>query len=171
MLHELHNSVLSGHLSQDRTLERVKKCSQWPNWRMDVAEYFHTCYICQDSNTVTGNRFGNMIQIQEPKSLWEIAHMDWVIALPPGGDRIHNACLVLVVRQSKTPMFLQFHEYDTDMETAIMIWNKLISHTGLSQNIISDSNPKFTSALWKNLDNIFGTKSSLSTAYHLRLMV
>ncbi|MBW0514829.1 hypothetical protein O181_054544 [Austropuccinia psidii MF-1] len=27
------------------------------------------------------------IQIQEPKSPWEIVHMDWVTALPPGGDR------------------------------------------------------------------------------------
>ncbi|MBW0580438.1 hypothetical protein O181_120153 [Austropuccinia psidii MF-1] len=36
-----------------------------------------------------------MIQIQEPKSPWEIVHMDWLTALPPGGDRSYNACLVL----------------------------------------------------------------------------
>ncbi|MBW0495851.1 hypothetical protein O181_035566 [Austropuccinia psidii MF-1] len=47
-----------------------------------------------------------------------------------------------------------------------MIWNKVISHTGLFQNIISDRDPKFTSALWTNLHNLFGTKLSFSTAYH-----
>ncbi|MBW0578730.1 hypothetical protein O181_118445, partial [Austropuccinia psidii MF-1] len=52
------------------------------------------------------------------------------------------------------------------MDTAIMIWNKVISHTGLFQNIISDRDPKFTSALWTNLQNLFGTKLSFSTAYH-----
>ncbi|MBW0565665.1 hypothetical protein O181_105380 [Austropuccinia psidii MF-1] len=52
------------------------------------------------------------------------------------------------------------------MDTAIMIWNKVISHTGLFQNIISDRDPKFTSALWTNFHNLFGTKLSFSTAYH-----
>ncbi|MBW0517290.1 hypothetical protein O181_057005 [Austropuccinia psidii MF-1] len=63
-------------------------------------------------------------------------------------------------------MFLQCHKDDTAMDTAIMIWNKVISHTGLCQNIISDRDPKFTSALWKNLHNLFETKLSFSTAYH-----
>ncbi|MBW0527625.1 hypothetical protein O181_067340 [Austropuccinia psidii MF-1] len=49
-----------------------------------------------------------------------------------------------------------------------MTWNKVISHTGLFQNIISDRDPKSTSALWTSLHNLFGTKLSLSTAYHLQ---
>ncbi|MBW0552451.1 hypothetical protein O181_092166 [Austropuccinia psidii MF-1] len=40
------------------------------------------------------------------------------------------------------------------------------SHTGLFQNIISDRDPKFTSALWTNLHNSLGTKLSFSTVYH-----
>ncbi|MBW0560644.1 hypothetical protein O181_100359 [Austropuccinia psidii MF-1] len=52
------------------------------------------------------------------------------------------------------------------MDTAIMIWNEVISHTGLFQNIISYRDPKFTSALWTNLHNLFGTKLSFSTSYH-----
>ncbi|MBW0504190.1 hypothetical protein O181_043905 [Austropuccinia psidii MF-1] len=106
-----------------------------------------------------------MIQIQEPKTPWEIVHMDWVTALPSGGNRSYNACLVLVDRYSKTPMFLPFHKDDTAMDTAIIIWNKVISHTGLFQNILSDSDPKFTAALWTNLNNFFGTKLPFSTAY------
>ncbi|MBW0524481.1 hypothetical protein O181_064196 [Austropuccinia psidii MF-1] len=43
ILHECHDSVAPGHLSEDRTLERVKTCFWWPNWRKDVAEYFQTC--------------------------------------------------------------------------------------------------------------------------------
>ncbi|MBW0563903.1 hypothetical protein O181_103618 [Austropuccinia psidii MF-1] len=107
-----------------------------------------------------------MIQIQEPKSPWEIVHMDWVTALPPGGDRSYNACLVLGYRYRKTPMFLPCHKDDTAMDPAIMIWNKVISPTGVFQNIISDRHPKFTLALWTNLHNLFWTKLSFSTAYH-----
>ncbi|MBW0540974.1 hypothetical protein O181_080689 [Austropuccinia psidii MF-1] len=58
--------------------------------------------------------------------------MDWVTALPPGGDSSYNACLVLVCRYSKTPMFLPCHQDDTAMDTNIMIWNKAIRNIGLS---------------------------------------
>ncbi|MBW0497747.1 hypothetical protein O181_037462 [Austropuccinia psidii MF-1] len=92
--------------------------------------------------------------------------MDWVTALPTGGDRSYNACLVLLDRYSKNQMFLPFHKDDTAMDTAIMIWNKAISHIGLFQNIVSDKDPKFTSSLCKNLHNLFGTNLSFSTAYH-----
>ncbi|MBW0530738.1 hypothetical protein O181_070453 [Austropuccinia psidii MF-1] len=63
-------------------------------------------------------------------------------------------------------MFLPCHKDDTAMDTAIMIWNKVIIHTGLFQNIISDRDPKFTPALWTNLHNLFGTKLSFSTSCH-----
>ncbi|MBW0557635.1 hypothetical protein O181_097350 [Austropuccinia psidii MF-1] len=165
IIHKCHDSVVAGHLSEERTLERVKTCSWWPNWKNDVADHWKTCYRCQNSKRATGKKFGMMIQIQKPKSSWEIAHMDWVTALPPGGDRSYNSCLVLVDRYSKTPMFLPCPKDDTAMDTAIMIWNKGISHTGLFQNIISGRDPKFTPALWTNLHNLFGTKLSFSTAY------
>ncbi|MBW0480268.1 hypothetical protein O181_019983 [Austropuccinia psidii MF-1] len=100
------------------------------------------------------------MQIQEPKAPWGMFHMDWVTALPPEGDRSFNECLLLVDKDSKSPMLLSCDKYDTDMETAIMIWNRVISHTGLFQSIISDTDTKFTSELWKNLHNLFGTNLS-----------
>ncbi|MBW0527172.1 hypothetical protein O181_066887 [Austropuccinia psidii MF-1] len=166
ILHECHDSVAAGHLSEDRTLERVKTCSLWQNSKKDVGEYCQTCHRCQKANRATGKSFGIMIQSQEPKSPWEIVHMDWVTALPPGGDRSYDACLVLVDIYINSPLFLPFNKDYKAMDTAIMIWNKVISHTGLFQNIMSDRDPKFTSALWTNLRNLFGTKLSFSTAYH-----
>ncbi|MBW0501711.1 hypothetical protein O181_041426 [Austropuccinia psidii MF-1] len=68
--------------------------------------------------------------------------MDWVTDLPTGGDRIYNACLVLVDRYSKAPTFLPCHKYETAMETAIMI------------------------SLQTNLNKVFGKNLSFSTAYH-----
>ncbi|MBW0517911.1 hypothetical protein O181_057626 [Austropuccinia psidii MF-1] len=52
------------------------------------------------------------------------------------------------------------------MDTAILIWNRVISSTGIFRNIISDRDPKFISALWTNLHKLLGTKLSFSTAYH-----
>ncbi|MBW0545001.1 hypothetical protein O181_084716 [Austropuccinia psidii MF-1] len=92
--------------------------------------------------------------------------MDWVTGLPPGGDRSYNAFLVILDRFSKTPIFLPCHKEDTATDTALLIWNRVISWTGTFTNIISERDPKFTSELWKNLHQSFGTKLCFSIAYH-----
>ncbi|MBW0551891.1 hypothetical protein O181_091606 [Austropuccinia psidii MF-1] len=107
-----------------------------------------------------------MIHIQEAKSPWEVFHMDLVTVLPPSGDKGYNACLVIVDRYSKTAIFLPCHKDDTTMNTALLLWSRFISHTGIFKNIIRNRDPKFTSELWTNLHRFFGTKLSFSTAYH-----
>ncbi|MBW0472671.1 hypothetical protein O181_012386 [Austropuccinia psidii MF-1] len=92
--------------------------------------------------------------------------MDWVTALPPSGDRSYNDYLVIIDRYSKTPIFLPFHKDENSLNTALLLWKIVISHTGLFQNIIRNRDPKFTSALWTNFHRLFGTKLSISTAYH-----
>ncbi|MBW0460753.1 hypothetical protein O181_000468 [Austropuccinia psidii MF-1] len=39
ILKEFHESPFSGHLSEDRTREKVKTCIWWLMWKNDVAEY------------------------------------------------------------------------------------------------------------------------------------
>ncbi|MBW0510274.1 hypothetical protein O181_049989 [Austropuccinia psidii MF-1] len=147
-------------------MERSKTFAWWPSWREDVIEYCDSCNRCQKANKATCKWFGLIIHIQGPSTPWEVVHKDWVTALPPGDDKSYNAFLVIVNRYSKTPIFLPCHKDDTAMNTALLIWNRVISHTGLFKNIISDRDPRFTSALWSNVHKPFGTKLSFSTAYH-----
>ncbi|MBW0518981.1 hypothetical protein O181_058696 [Austropuccinia psidii MF-1] len=166
VLKKCHERPFSGHLSEDRTRETVKTCICWPMWQKVVAEDCKTCDRCQKANKSTGKRFGNMIKIQKPSRPWEIVHMDWVTGLPPGGDRGYDACLVIVDRFSKTPIFLPCHKDDKEMDTALLIWNRVVSWTGIFTNIISDRDPNIISELWTNIPQLFGTKLSFSTAYH-----
>ncbi|MBW0493717.1 hypothetical protein O181_033432 [Austropuccinia psidii MF-1] len=92
--------------------------------------------------------------------------MDWVTGLPPGGGTSYKFCLVIVDRFSKNPIFLPCHKDDTGMDMALLIWNRVVSWTGIFINIISDRELKFTSALYQNLHQLFGTKLSFPTAYH-----
>ncbi|MBW0584254.1 hypothetical protein O181_123969 [Austropuccinia psidii MF-1] len=107
-----------------------------------------------------------MIKIQEPRRPWEIFHKDWVTGIPPGGDKSYNAFLVIADRFSKTPIFLACHKDDQAIDTALLIWNRVVSWTDIFTNIISDMYPKLTSPLWTTLHQLFGTKLSFSTAYH-----
>ncbi|MBW0577382.1 hypothetical protein O181_117097 [Austropuccinia psidii MF-1] len=121
ILLKCHDNIYSGHLSGDRTMERIKTCAWWPSWRKDVIEYCHSFDRCQKANKATGKRFGLMIHIQKPSTPWEVVHMDWVTALPPGGDKSYNAYLFIVDRYGKTPIFLPFHKDDAAMDTALLI--------------------------------------------------
>ncbi|MBW0562300.1 hypothetical protein O181_102015 [Austropuccinia psidii MF-1] len=121
ILEERHDSIYSGHLSEDITVEKVKNCAWWPSWRKEDIEYCHTCERCQKANRSTGKKFGLMIHIQELKWPWKVVQTDWVTALPPSGDRSCNACLVIVDRYSNTPIFLPCHKDDTAMDTALLL--------------------------------------------------
>ncbi|MBW0462848.1 hypothetical protein O181_002563 [Austropuccinia psidii MF-1] len=139
----------------------------WPMWQKDVsAEYCKTCYRCQKENKATGKRLGNIIKSQEPSRPRKIFHMDWVTGLPPGGNKSYHVLLVIVDKFSTTPIFFPCHIDDTSMDTALLILNRVVSWTGIFTKIISERDPRFTSALRTNINQLFGTKSSFSTAYH-----
>ncbi|MBW0508005.1 hypothetical protein O181_047720 [Austropuccinia psidii MF-1] len=152
--------------SEDRTRYKFKTCIWSPMWQNDVSEYCKTCYRCKKANKSTEKRVGNMIKIQEPIRPQESFHMYLVAGLPQGGDRSYNSCLEIIDSFSKTPIFLPCHKDNTAMDTALVICNRVVSWTGIFTNIISNRDPKFTSALWKDLHQLFGTTLSFSKAYH-----
>ncbi|MBW0503798.1 hypothetical protein O181_043513 [Austropuccinia psidii MF-1] len=92
ILLECYDNMYSRNLSEDRTMERIMTCAWWPSWRKDVIVYCHSHDRCQKANKATGKRFGLMIHIREQITSWEVVHMGWVTALPPGGDKSYNAC-------------------------------------------------------------------------------
>ncbi|MBW0507835.1 hypothetical protein O181_047550 [Austropuccinia psidii MF-1] len=116
ILLECHDNIYTGNLSEERTMARIKTCAWWPSWRKNVIEYCHSCDRFQKDNKDSGQRFGLMIHIQEPSTSWEVVHMDWVTALPTGGEKSYNSFLVIVDRYSKTPIFLPFHKDGTAMD-------------------------------------------------------
>ncbi|MBW0460617.1 hypothetical protein O181_000332 [Austropuccinia psidii MF-1] len=77
-----------------------------------------------------------MIHIQEPKSPWEVVHMDWVTAPPASGDKRYNACLVIVDTYSKTTIFLPCHKDATTMDTALLLWTYHPQTDGLEERMI-----------------------------------
>ncbi|MBW0593234.1 hypothetical protein O181_132949 [Austropuccinia psidii MF-1] len=147
ILLECHGNISFLNLSEDREMQRIKTCAWWPSRRKYVIECFYSCDRCQKANKATGKIFVLMIPIQYPSTSWEVVHIDWVTALPPGGEKSYNASLVVVDRYRKTQIFLTCHKDYTDMDKAILILNRVIYHTSPFKNIINDRDPKFTCAL------------------------
>ncbi|MBW0529135.1 hypothetical protein O181_068850 [Austropuccinia psidii MF-1] len=62
-------------------------------------------------------------------------------------------------------MLLPYHKYDTCMDPDLLLWNRVICHTGLFKNIIHDIYTKLKSALWTNTHKLFGTRLPFSIAH------
>ncbi|MBW0585530.1 hypothetical protein O181_125245 [Austropuccinia psidii MF-1] len=147
-------------------MDQVPTCAWWPSWIKDIRKYSHSSERYQKANKATSKIFCLMIHIQEPSTPWEVAHMDWLTSVPLGGEKSYNTCLVVVGRCSKNPILFPCHKDKAGMDTSLLIWKRVISPTGLFKYIISDRYPEVTSASWTNLNKLFGTRLSFSTAYH-----
>ncbi|MBW0477376.1 hypothetical protein O181_017091 [Austropuccinia psidii MF-1] len=97
---------------------------------------------------------------------WETINMDWVTGLVPGGRENFNAFLIMVDRFSKSVRCLPCHKEDTEMDTAFLFWNNIISTCGVPKITFSDRDPKFASEFFPKLYDMLGKKLALSTAYH-----
>ncbi|MBW0514356.1 hypothetical protein O181_054071 [Austropuccinia psidii MF-1] len=134
-----------GHMSEDRTNERVASTAWWPKWEHEFSEYINTCERFQKENRKHGKKYGLLQHIDEPNthrkpSIWT-------------GFR-------------KSMRSLPCHKEDTAMDNALLFLKNIISTCGLPKIIMSDRDPKFTSEFWINLYDMLGTKLAFSTAYH-----
>ncbi|MBW0539030.1 hypothetical protein O181_078745 [Austropuccinia psidii MF-1] len=80
ILQECHDCPYMGHMSEDRTKERVASTSWRPKWEQELSEYINTCERCQKANRKPGKK-------EEPKHPWETINMDWVTGCVPGGKQ------------------------------------------------------------------------------------
>ncbi|MBW0579462.1 hypothetical protein O181_119177 [Austropuccinia psidii MF-1] len=83
ILQECHECIYMGHMSEDRTKERVASTAWWPKWKQELSEYINTCERCQKANWKHGKRYGLLQLIEEPKNPWETINMDWFTGLVP----------------------------------------------------------------------------------------
>ncbi|MBW0590198.1 hypothetical protein O181_129913 [Austropuccinia psidii MF-1] len=153
-----------GHMSEDRTKERVARTVWWLKWEQEMSEYIKTCERCQKANRKHGQKYGLLQHIEESKHPWENINMDCVTRLFPEGKENYNAFLIIVDRFSKIMRCLPCHKEDTAMDTALLFWKNIISTCGVPKVIITDRDPKFTSEFWTNLYDMLGTKLAFSTA-------
>ncbi|MBW0524332.1 hypothetical protein O181_064047 [Austropuccinia psidii MF-1] len=166
ILQECHDCSYVGHMSEDRTKDRVASTAWWTKWEQELSEYINTFERCQKVIRKHGKMYGLLQHIEEPKHPWETINMYLVTGLVPGGKENYNAFLIIVDRFSKSMRCLPCHKEDTTMDTALLVWNKIISTCGIPKIIISHRDPKFTSEFWTNLYDMLGTKLAFSTSYH-----
>ncbi|MBW0546392.1 hypothetical protein O181_086107 [Austropuccinia psidii MF-1] len=144
ILQECHYCPYMGHMSEDRTKERVASTVWWLKWEQELSEYIKTCKRFHKENRKHGKKYGLLQHIEEPKHPWETINMEWVTGLVPRGRENFNSCLIIADRFSRSVRCLPCHKEETEMDTSLLFLNNIISTCGVPKIIISDRDPKFT---------------------------
>ena len=70
ILKECHDCPYMGHMSEERTKERVEGISWWPKWEQELSEYINTCERWQKENRKNGKKYGLLQPFEETKHPW-----------------------------------------------------------------------------------------------------
>jgi hypothetical protein len=89
--------------------------------------------------------------------------MDFMVSLPP--SRGFDAIMVVVDRFSKMAHFIPTKDEVAAQEIRRLFFTHVFKHHGLSKDIVSDRDPKFTSKFWRALWKCMGSELKMSTLF------
>jgi hypothetical protein len=96
---------------------------------------------------------------------WKIITIDF-ITKPPRTVKKHDSIMLAVDKLTKDTHFIAAKPtHNATNIVYIYIWEIVMLH-GVSNVIVFDRDPKFTSNFWKGLFKIFGINLNFSIAYH-----
>jgi hypothetical protein len=91
--------------------------------------------------------------------------MDFIFGLPPDAQKNTGIC-VFVDRLSKMVHLAPVRQQVTGKQTASLFLEHVFKAHGIPESIVSDRDPRFTSAFWRHLFDQMGTTLAMSTADH-----
>ena len=134
----------------------------WHGIAKQVKEWAKTCLDCQRAKVQRHTR-APLSPIAVPNKRFDHVHIDLVGPLPPSQGFTH--LLTVVDRFTRWPEAIPLSDTGTKA-CARAFLNHWVARFGLPGDISSDRGAQFTSQLWADIAELYGTKLHLTTAYH-----
>ncbi|KAE9188405.1 hypothetical protein PF002_g25319 [Phytophthora fragariae] len=164
IIHEFHDSPMGAHLGREKTFAAVSRDFFWPHLYKWVRKWVRTCETCQRVKPSKSSQ-APLRPLPIATEAWRSVSMDFIFGLPPDAEG-RTGVLVFVDRFTKMVHLIPVSDTVTAAETAAHFIDCVFRHHGLPESIVSDRDPRFTSAFWSSLFQLLGTKLSMSTAAH-----
>ena len=129
-----------------------------------IKQFVRYCEICQRSKTKCTSPAGLLKRLPIPDKVWEEISMDFIEGLPPSNGR--NTVWVIVDRLTKFSHFIALKPPFTAKSLAKLFVDCIYFLYGMPQVVVSDRDPHFTSAFWKEFWQLQGSKLNFRTAFH-----
>ncbi|KAF1325083.1 Pol protein, partial [Globisporangium splendens] len=164
ILHEFHDAPASGHLGREKTFLQVSNVFWWPHQYKWVANYVRSCEQCQRVKPAGKNK-APLHPLPIPQDCWKSVSMDFVFGFLEDKTR-NTGVVVFVDRLSKMVHVAPVRKHVTAQETACLFLEHVFRYHGLPESIVSDRDPRFTAAFWRELFRLLGTDLAMSSADH-----
>jgi len=129
-----------------------------------VKRYVESCDSCQKNKNYTEQPAGKLMPNSIPEKPWIHILADFITKLPIAQE--YNSILVVVDRLTKMVHFISTIEKILAKGLARLFRDNMWKLHGLSKSIISDRGLQFMAELMRELNQILGIESKMSTAFH-----
>ncbi|GAB9477757.1 Transposon Tf2-6 polyprotein, partial [Globisporangium polare] len=164
IVHEYHDAPSGGHLGREKTFAAISRDFYWPHLYRWVRKWVRTCEICQRVKPAQSSQ-APLRPLPIARDAWKSVSMDFVFGLPR--DALgRTGVVVFVDRFSKMVHLAPVSTSITAEQTAVIFLDVVFRLHGLPESIVSDRDPRFTSAFWTKLFDLLGSRLLMSTAAH-----
>ena len=159
-----HDEKVAGHPGRYKTQELITRNYWWPYIQSDVRWYVKGCQPCQQAKMRKGKIHALLQPNTIPEQPWEHITIDFITRLPISQG--YNAIMVVVDWFTKYVIVIPTTAEISSMGTAKLFRNNVWKQFGIPWKVISDQGPQFAAQFMKDLHQLVGTKTNISTAYH-----
>ena len=165
IIKEAHSTMGVGHVGSTKVIARLSQYFSWPRMARQIRQFVSQCAVCQKNKSSTLARTGGAFPLEVPTQRWTDIAMDFCGPFVPdclGRDYL----LVVICRLTKRLKLLHIDVSYKVPEIAREFVKHVVSSFGIPASIVSDRDPKFCSAFWRELFRILGTQLRMSTVSH-----
>ena len=163
IIDQAHHTI--GHAGTERTSKYIHKFYWWSTLSKDVAKFCLTCGTCQAVKPITQRPMGLLHPLPIPSRPWESIGMDFIGPLPPSPEG-YNFIWVVIDRMTSMVHLVALKTSATAVEVAEKYLKEIVRLHGVASSVVSDRDPRFTSAFWTEVHRLLGTKLMMSTSFH-----
>lgn len=126
-----------------KTFAAVSRNVFWPHMHKWVRNWLRTCKNCQRVRPSPSSQ-APLRPVPISAEAWRSVSMDFIFGLAPDSQN-RTGILIFVDRFSKMTYLVPIHAKITAVKTAVHFIVAVFRHYELSENIVSDRDPRFTS--------------------------
>src|SRR5258708_3494058 len=152
IVHAHHDSVMTSHPGQWKTLELVSRNYWWPGISWYVASYVAGCDVCNRCKSFPMQKVGKLTPNRIPTCHWEVISVDTIGELPE--SKGYSTILVAVDRLSKRIHAIPTVTMVDSAGVACLFLEHVWRHHGLLEAIISDRGSTFISNFSRELPTL-----------------
>jgi len=159
-----HDAVVSGHLGDQKTRERIRLNFYWPNMKRDITSYTASCHPCQLRARAKRTDHVPITPIVRPTVPFVVCHADVIGPIDPPSAKGHKWALCVIDDCTRWPAVFLLRSLTA--KAICDAFFDLFSITGWPEVIATDRASNFCNQLTREFLTRMGVAPRLNTAYH-----